>query len=186
MIGHVLSEMAEMASLGHDCWLKRVTDIEKLLKLSSQPSTTIKPRKGIAKSKLRSIFDIYWLKKLNEIKLTRGDGLNHNKLRVYSQFKGSFKMEPYIHLIRNRNQRSFLTRLRISAHSLATEIGRRSRPVIPFDKRICSFCTPESNCLPNQTGSAFLGYVDSEAHFLTQCTRFSTTRKHFYSKIVED
>ena len=94
-------------------------------------------------------------------------------------------MEPYIHLIRNRNQRSSLTRLRISAHSLATEIGRRSRPVIPFDKRICSFCTPESNCLPNQTGSTFLGYVDSEAHFLTQCPRFSTTRKHFYSKIAE-
>ena len=30
-----------------------------------------------------------------------------------------------------------------------------------------------------------MGYVDSEAHFLTQCTRFSTTRKHFYSKIAE-
>ena len=94
-------------------------------------------------------------------------------------------MEPYIHLIRNRNQRSSLTRLRISAHSLATELGRRSRPVIPYDKRTCSFWKLEPNCLPNQTCSAFLGYVDSEAHFLTQCTRFTTTRKHFYSKIAE-
>ena len=96
LIGHVLTEMAEMASLGHDCWLKCVTDIEKLLKLNRYSSNTIKNPRAIVKSKLRSIFDSYWLNKLNETKLTRGEGLNHNKLRVYSQFKGCFKMEPYI------------------------------------------------------------------------------------------
>mgnify|MGYP006906297622 CR=1 FL=1 len=35
----------------------------------------------------------------------------------------------------------FITKLRISAHSLSIETGRYARPTIPSNERFCKFCT---------------------------------------------
>ena len=64
------------------------------------------------------------------------------KLRTYSKFKSKFEMENYLLVLKNRNERRNLTRLRISAHNLNIEKGRHKRPVkIPVDGRICELCS---------------------------------------------
>ena len=103
------------------------------------------------------------------------DNLDHNKLRVYRQFKASFSREPYIEHVRNRNQRSSLTRLRVSAHSLATELGRRTRPITPYHRRICT------NCQTNTSNTG--GSIDTELHFLIFCDRFESTRNCLFNRI---
>ena len=66
------------------------------------------------------------------------DMINHNKLRLYSTFKGSFKKEPYIDLVQSRNQRAWLSRLRCSAHHLEIETGRWAKT--PVNERFCKIC----------------------------------------------
>jgi hypothetical protein len=39
-----------------------------------------------------------------------------------------------------RSERSLLTKIRVSAHSLAIETWRYSRPKIPASERFCKFC----------------------------------------------
>ena len=94
--------------------------------------------------------------------------------------KACFAREPYLTLIRNRNQRSSLTRLRISAHTLATEIGRSIRPKVPFNLRLCEFCT---NSVPNQTNDK--AFIDTELHFLVVCDRFKHTREKLFNQVDE-
>ena len=186
LIKNLVIEMSHMVEKGQDCWLSRVTKIESLLNLKNSPTYRSKALGKNIASQLKSKFDLYWLRKINAFRAGKDDTLDHNKLRTYRIFKGSFKREPYIDYIRNRNQRSFLTRLRVGAHSLAIELGRRSRPVVPISDRICSYCLPSSDCdLPNQTAShsSDSGLVDDELHFLTKCSRFSNARRAFYSAI---
>ena len=185
LVGQALTEMSSMTSKGQDCWLNRVDTIMNLLKINHSDHTLSKVASRKFSSSLKSKFDIFWKKKVNEIKHVNNDHLNHNKLRVYSTLKSSFKSEPYLEFVRNRNQRSALTRLRISAHSLATETGRRARPKIPYNQRFCTFCHTENFTLPNQTCTPDIRLVDSEAHFLIVCARFINTRSHFFNKLEQ-
>ena len=139
LIGDVLTEMKAMSLDGRDCWLTRVNNIEKLLKIPQNLKFSKSSGKNLT-AIVKSKFDSFWLSKVNEFKAKNNDNLDHNKLRIYRQFKSSFTIEPYITLVRNRNQRSSLSRLRISAHTLATEVLRRCRPVIPLERRFCAYC----------------------------------------------
>ena len=94
--------------------------------------------------------------------------MNHNKLRVYSTLKGSFRREPYIDLVQSRNQRSWLSRLRCSAHHLEIERGRWSKT--PIEERICKFCDS--------------GQVGDEYHFAMKCPTFSIKRACFVGKLT--
>ena len=170
LIGNVLSEMSAMCDRGQDCWLTRVNRIEHLLNLPKNMKKSKTSGKNL-KVLVRSKFDKHWLEKINEFKPNKTDNLDHNKLRVYKKFKSSFTSEPYIRLVRNRNQRSSLTRIRISAHTLATEVLRRSRPVIPYDQRICTYCQGTTT---NHT--AAIRFIDTEQHFMIECKRFKNTR----------
>ena len=115
---------------------------------------------------------------------TNQDPSDHNKLRTYKTYKSSFTREPYIDLVRNRNQKSSLTRLRTGSHFLGVEKGRWSRPVTPLEQRTCSYCSPPSTstaCSPPPTTStsqppAPPGPVDDEHHFVMKCNRFDTER----------
>ena len=60
--------------------------------------------------------------------------------------------EPYLQLVRKRNQRLSLTWLRVSAHQLATELDRRTQPVTPYNQHFCSYCQTSSQ--PNQTSNS--------------------------------
>jgi hypothetical protein len=120
------------------------------------------------KGKLNSIFERFWLEQINQIKIGN-DNNDHNKLRFYKTIKNCFKTEPYIDMINNRNQRSNLTRIRTSAHSLEVELFRYKVPPVPYSERYCRYCTMQ---VPG-----------SEMHFLKFCETFVNQRQCFIGKL---
>jgi hypothetical protein len=50
------------------------------------------------------------------------------------------KLQRYLKLNISKDSRRMLTKLRISAHSLAIETGRYGTTQIPADQRFCKFC----------------------------------------------
>ena len=188
LIGHALSEMEQLSKQNSDTWLTRVCQIEKILKIPQNiflSKTSGKRLVAILKSK----FDIHFLEKINEVKLSNSDTNDHNKLRTYKTLKASFTREPYVDLIRNRNQRCFLSRLHVSSHNLQIELGRYTRPITPIDKRTCQYCCLGPPACPPSPGSPTLAPPattpappDTEFHFLVQCTMFSAERNCLFKK----
>jgi hypothetical protein len=60
-----------------------------------------------------------------------------------------------------RSERSLMTKIRVSAHSLAIETGRYSRPKIPASERFCKFCK---------------NVMEDEKHFILNCPQCETLR----------
>ena len=181
MMDHVMTEMEDMAMTGQDCWLTRVRQFEGLLNIPRHLKFNKTSGKHLT-SILKSKFDRHWIDKINEIKTAGTDTTDHNKLRTYKTLKSSFTREPYIALVRNRNQRSNLTRLRVSAHNLAIESGRKTRPVTPIEQRICLYCKPETTNQPT-TGQPQTSSLDTEFHFLVQCQYFAIKRNCLFGKM---
>ena len=158
LIGQVMEEMSTMAAVDVDCWLTRVEKMRVLLDL---PRISYRVNSGQKTSRiLQKKFDVFWR---DQVLATRPgpDGLEHNKLETYASFKSHFGPEPYISLVRNRNQRCHLSRLRLSAHQLGCEVLRYKRPPVPRQERFCVYCPAALD------GSRAL---DTEAHCLTECT----------------
>ena len=160
--------MSSLSDSGHDCWLSRVRQLENLFSIPTLKSYVKKEAAGkMFKKRVHSVFERFWLDELKQEKIV--NGANSNKLRFYETLKGSFSREPYIDLVQSRNQRSFLTRLRCSAHNLEIEKLRYSRPSIPAYSRICRFCVS--------------GEIGDEKHFVMNCNTFSTKRACFMGKM---
>ena len=118
------------------------------------------------KNAVQSKFSNFWKQEISREKLD-DNGINRNKLRFYQTLKSSFTTEPYIQLICNRNQRAWLTRMRISAHSLRIETGRYVKT--PLNERLCRFCD--------------LNEIDNEHHFCLICPTFYTKRNCLFGKL---
>ncbi len=56
-----------------------------------------------------------------------------------------------------------------SEHSLAVETGLRRQTWLSREDRLCSHC--------------MLGVTETELHFLTECTKYTHVRDHYYPKI---
>ena len=125
------------------------------------------------KQHIKSRFEVYWLNKVNLNKIG-DDGLDHNKLRLYKQLKGNFSMEPYLTLVKNRNQRFDLTKMRLSAHNLTIERLRYVRPSIPASKRVCKYCN-------HYAGEE---RVDDEFHAIIECQLSRVSRQTLFSEIT--
>jgi hypothetical protein len=139
---------------------------------------------NIIKNSLYNKFQLFWKDEINDSKIWT-DNISHNKLRLYCQLKSCFAQEPYISKVTNRNQRSWISRLRTSAHSLGIERGRYSN--VSLAERYCVYCVTQHNGegeavdRHGEGGSQAQQEVDSELHFLAICTRFKfskTARVH--------
>ena len=170
-----MTEMTGLIEQGKDCWLGRVQKIEELLNMSAT-----RTGKSIGRH-LKGRFDSFWLRQIREEK-PGPDGLNHNKLRTYSKFKGFFGTEPYLSAVTNRNQRANLTRLRTSAHCLGVELLRYSKPKIPLADRGCRFCGPLGPRVA--IGNPGRGPVDDEEHAITVCNFMAAERVQLYKSIT--
>lgn len=169
LLSDTITEMRSFSDQGDDCWLKRVDSLHKLLNIPKLPSYYKESSVGkIITKKLSAKFDRYYLSEINKVK-PDAEGIDRSKLRFYRTFKGSFTREPYLDLVRNRNQRKWLTRIRVSSHTLQIEVGRWKIPPIPPSQRFCKYCA--NNC------------VDTEAHFLHDCTTFSVKRNCFFAML---
>ena len=160
--------MSDMTSCpNQDSWYSRVEKIKKLLNIKkSYGKIHIVGNK--IDSSIKSKFDRFFLDQIN-LKKIGSDGLDHNKLRLYCTFKGSFKQEPYITNINNRNQRVWLCRYRTSAHNLRVETGRYTYPVTPLFQRTCKYCNS--------------GECDTELHAILKCETFKLERQCFINRM---
>ena len=100
------------------------------------------------------------------------NNIDGSKQRFYKTLKGTFSREPYLDLVKNRNQRAWLTRIRVSAHHLQIEVGRWSRPPIPPSERLCRYCS--DGCI-----------IDTEYHFLHDCATLSLRRNCFLPCLIQ-
>ena len=88
-------------------------------------------------------------------------------MRTYTKFKSRFGMEDYLTILPAENRKIF-TRFRISAHNLAIERGRYTRPPTPVEERTCKHC-------PQQ--------VEDEFHVMMNCPEYSNQRTTLFNDI---
>ena len=74
-------------------------------------------------------------------------------LRTYETIKKSFRLEPYLYLVREAPFRNAIVQIRASSHTLAIERGRYTRPKTPIQERLGKSC----------------GVIEDEAHFILSC-----------------
>ena len=90
------------------------------------------------------------------------------KAGTYNLFKNRVGIEDYLVDITNRRHKVIYTKFWLSDHSLMIEEGRRKRPKIPRDERICLLCAEEG---------------EHEIHFLIKCPSKSTERNLLFTEI---
>ena len=100
----------------------------------------------------------------------RSEVERYPKLRTYRLFKTSFKCEHYLLLNLQRNQRSVLAQFRLGILPLRIETGRYIGEAI--GQRQCNLC-----------GS---GHIESELHFLLECSTYTDYRQLLLSEQVLD
>ena len=87
------------------------------------------------------------------------------KLQAYSNFKYDTEYEPYLKYIHNKKHKFALSRLRLSAHSLAVETGRYDRT--PREDRLCAHCNMNQH--------------ENEYHFLLVCPLYIDIRPKYFA-----
>jgi hypothetical protein len=116
----------------------------------------------LAKEKLFSTFMKNCMDNINDLE-------KNPKLRTYKKFKNEFQLESYIATPKNLQHAIALFKFRTSAHNLAIETGRYTRPKTPLNERICLHCQNKP--------------IEDEVHFLLQCPLYNRERKVMLDKI---
>ena len=163
---HALVSETMLHSEGKTSW---VSYLAKILDLTTNTPYTLGCQlnhKSISKP-LENKYNKFFFDSINsEWGNTRVQG---NKLRTYAKFKHSYSMEKYLNLAMPRHIIANLTRFRLSAHNLAIDTGRYTRPVTPSHERFCQVCQQN--------------FVEDEIHFLFQCNEYQELRSNLYDKI---
>ena len=97
------------------------------------------------------------------------DSITTRKLCTYRMIKTDYRLEPYLLYIPNKRHQQAMARLRVSSHKLEIELGRHSRPYIPRDERLCTFCKQKE--------------IGDEVHFLMTCDFLALERDHLFREI---
>ncbi len=111
---------------------------------------------------LKQTFKSSWLSYIN----------TSSKLEFYKQVKSEFTKENYLDIVQNYFERVSLTRLRISAHRLEIEIGRRNET--PRVERTCTWCDL----------SLGADVIENEIHFLDHCDLNASIRQAYLDKLT--
>jgi hypothetical protein len=114
------------------------------------------------KNKMQEIYKTNWLNHINRN--------NSNKLRTYAKFKKDFNFEKYI-LINDFKKRQSFTKFRTSAHNLAIETGRYTRPVTEEENRLCIICNN--------------GSIEDECHLIYECILYANERHEISTQFEE-
>lgn len=131
------------------------------------PPQSIKPHESkqftphVIMKSLKNKFKEFWHENIN----------TSSKLDFYKLVKTEFGKEKYLDTVQNYTDRTSLTQLRISAHRLEIELGRRNG--IPRPNRKCKWCVQKG--LTNE--------VENEFHFLNTCTINEDIRNNLLIKV---
>ena len=90
------------------------------------------------------------------------------KADTYKLFKNTPKFEKYFDYIKNIKHLKAFIKFRISDHKLLIAEGRRKRPIIPRNERICKTCNK----------------IEDESHFLIDCDNYNYDRIEEFKKIT--
>jgi hypothetical protein len=131
------------------------------------------PPQSINPNQSRNFTPFVILKKLKQkFKISWQSSMNASrKLEFYRTLKASFTKESYLDHVKTFTDRANLTRLRISAHRLEIEIGRRNNT--PRTERLCHWC---KTSLGAET-------VENESHFISDCDLNGIFRRKVHQKI---
>ena len=131
--------------------LKAAYEVDKLLTIKENSLAN----SVVQISKKLKLEDFYKSKINFELSNIRKD--SSGKLLFYSKIVKSFEQQEYLNFNIPKELRNKLTKLRISAHSLAIETGRYSKPKTPSYEKFGKFCKEQ---------------VENESHFLLQCPQY--------------
>ena len=153
---------------GKDCWMK---SIFKILHFTGMQETWhnlggTDTRATVSKLKnhLENMYEAQWHRHIN------GAGREEShKLRTYCTFKRNFSMEPYLLSNIPVKKRNSFSKLRISAHTLAIETGRYTRPKTPVCERKCVMCNT--------------GEIEDEKHIVLFCNYYEKSRRDLIDKL---
>ena len=95
-------------------------------------------------------------------------GSEHSKLRTYAKLKTEIGMEKYLNSVENVWDRTALTKIRLSNHTLMIEKGRHQG--LSENQRLCPFCDNK---------------VESEYHFIMECKTYEVFRQNLFVEITE-
>ena len=104
------------------------------------------------------------------------------KLRTFNLFKNFQEQPAYISKPLSFHHRRMLARTRLGCLPIRVETGRYTVPRLPEHLRTCLVCRE-----PNQLvvfNAVDVGPVESETHFLFQCTAYGNERDIWYGKMT--
>ena len=104
----------------------------------------------------------------NFVQSFHSDSRNNKVVTLYSLIKIDFSSSAYLNIRNQSLRRCFLTKLRLSSHSLRIETGRYGNDRVDRSLRICTFCDSQE--------------VEDEIHFVLTCNRYTDLRKRFLQK----
>jgi hypothetical protein len=88
------------------------------------------------------------------------------KLRFFSNVYTTFELQKYLIFGISKSFTLFLSKIRLSAHSLAIAMGRYNKPFTPAEERSCKYC---------------LNQVENEKHVLLYCSLYNCIKGSFQS-----
>ena len=91
----------------------------------------------------------------------------HSKLRTYAKLKTVTGLEEYLNSVENVRDRTALTKIRLSNHSLMIEKGRHQG--LQENERVCPFCDNE---------------IENEFHFVMECNTFDVLRQQLLTEMM--
>ncbi len=139
-------------------WATRCSQIKTFIERAAGEIIANHTKRQCIKKLLECQYQNFWITNVHQ----------EPKMRSYILFKNTFMLEDYLS-IANEKHRRVMSKLRVSAHNLAVERGRYTRPVTPINERVCKTCTGNK--------------IEDERHFLIDCERYATQRSGLFAKI---
>ena len=125
---------------------------------SAKSPNILKMTKNQVKNAMKLSYNKVWKSRIQET----------GKGKFFTDIKKDISFEPYLSSAPTRGERVLITKLRTSDHDLEIEKGRRHRPVIPRENRLCKSCNN------NQ--------IEDEMHFIFECTPYEPHKSNFLRK----
>ena len=93
------------------------------------------------------------------------------KLRFFRNVYTTFELQKYLTFCISKSFTLFLSKIRLTAHSLAIETGRYNKPFTPAEVRYCKYC---------------LNQIENENHIILYCPLYNCIRGSFQSIFKEE
>lgn len=154
LLHEALHVSKQLSDSGFDSWYANVNNICRKFSCLGVKDLQWKDKRTVF-NLLNTFYLKHWTKSVNP-------NATGGKLQLYGELKHGIRQEDYLNEVKNIYHRHALTKLRISAHSLAVETGRYGKNRLPRNLRLCTLCNT--------------GEVEDEEHFLLGCKSFDEPR----------